>query len=153
MKNTLARRALEEVGVTEMEDVLSGPSTLIWGGEDIVSLSKEITKWAKELGKLEIKGRPSKARWSTPRGSMPSARARATELIGQIVGLALSPGASVAGALLGPGGTISGQVKSIADKGGGRGRCRCLIAHPRLVRSPRSDRLPASARLTPKTPD
>ena len=40
------------------------------------------------------------------------------ELISQIVGLALSPGARLCGALLGPGGKISGQVKTLADKEG-----------------------------------
>jgi len=38
------------------------------------------------------------------------------ELISQIAGLALSPGARLCGALLGPGGKVSGQLKALADK-------------------------------------
>ncbi|GIS57804.1 MAG: hypothetical protein CM1200mP2_00290 [Planctomycetaceae bacterium] len=37
------------------------------------------------------------------------------ELIGQIAGLLLAPGANLAAALLGPGGKLAGQVEAIAD--------------------------------------
>jgi large subunit ribosomal protein L10 len=117
VKNTLARRALEEVGVKSMEQVLAGPSTLIWGGEDIVSLSKEIAKWAREIDKLEIKGGAVEGQVVNAKGVVELSKSPGRlELISQIVGLALSPGARLAGALLGPGGTISGQLKAMADK-------------------------------------
>jgi len=117
VKNTLARRALAEVGVTSMEQVLAGPSTLIWGGEDIVSLSKEIARWARQLDKLEIKGGAVEGQVVSAKGVDELSKSPGRlELISQIVGLALSPGARIAGALLGPGGTISGQAKALADK-------------------------------------
>lgn len=119
VKNTLARRALEEVGVKSMDGVLAGPSTLVWGGEDIVSLSKEIAKWAKDLDKLEIKGGAVEGQVVDAKGVVDLSKSPGRmELISQIVGLALSPGARLCGALLGPGGKISGQVKSLADKEG-----------------------------------
>ena len=119
VKNSLARKALNEAGVTTLDSILQGPSTLVWGGEDIVALSKEISKWTKELNGLEIKG-------GTTEGSPLSAEEVDTlskspsreELIGQIMGLALSPGAQLAAALLGPGGKIAGQIKTLADKEG-----------------------------------
>ncbi len=115
VRNTLARRALNDVGVDALDEILEGPSTLIWGGEDIVALSKEITKWAKELGeKFEIKGgtvegTPLDAAGIDALSKSPSRE----ELIGQIVGLMLSPGANLAGAMLGPGGTLVGQIDKI----------------------------------------
>ncbi len=116
VKNALARRALGEVGVNDMEEVLAGPSTLVWGGEDIVALSKEIAKWAKEIGELEIKG-------GTVEGQVLSAgdveslskSPGRLELIGQIVAAALSGGANIAGALLGPGATLASQLETISD--------------------------------------
>ena len=39
-----------------LDSILEGPTTLVWGGEDIVALSKEIAKWAKEIEPLKIKG-------------------------------------------------------------------------------------------------
>lgn len=118
VKNSLAKRALNESGLTALDPVLEGPSSLVWGCEDIVALSKELAKWAKELGTLELKG-------GTVEGSTLSAddvealskSMGRTELIGKIVMLALSPGARLAGALLGPGGRVAGGIKSKGEEG------------------------------------
>ena len=56
VKNSIARNALERIGVAGLDEILAGPSTLVWGGDDVVALSKEITKWARELDNLEVKG-------------------------------------------------------------------------------------------------
>lgn len=117
VRNSLARRALGNLGLDALAPVLEGPSTLVWGGEDIVALSREIAKWAKELEPLEIKG-------GTVEGTTLDAAAVDSlskspgrlELIAQIAGLILSPGAQLAGALLGPGGTLSGQFNAMGEK-------------------------------------
>ena len=117
VKNSLAKKALNEAGVTALDSILQGPSTLVWGGEDIVALSKEISKWAKELDGLEIKGGTTEgAPLSAEEVDTLSKSPSREELIGQIVWLALSPGAQLAAALLGPGGKIAGQIKTLADK-------------------------------------
>ncbi len=119
VKNTLAQRALSDAGVGQMGDVLSGPSTLVWGGEDIVALSKEIAKWARDIEKLEIKGGTVEGQVVDANGVVELSKSPGRlELIGQIAGLLLSPGARVAGALLGPGGTICGQLKAMSEKEG-----------------------------------
>jgi large subunit ribosomal protein L10 len=116
VKNSLARRALSDAGVS-LDHVLDGPSTLVWGGEDIVSLSKEIAQWVKQLGALEVKGGTADGQAFDAQGfeSLSKSPGR-KELLGQIAGLILAPGARLAAALLGPGGKLAGQVKSIADK-------------------------------------
>ena len=117
VKNTLARRALNDSGVTALDPVLDGPSTIIWGGEDIVALSKEIARWAKELEPLQIKGGAVEGTTLDAAGiDRLSKSPSREELIGQIAGLILSPGAQLAGALLGPGGYLAGQIKELADK-------------------------------------
>jgi large subunit ribosomal protein L10 len=117
VKNTLARRALNDAGVTALDPVLDGPSTIVWGGEDIVALSKEIARWAKELEPLSIKGGAVEGTTldaaDVDRLSKSPSR---EELIGQIAGLILSPGAQLAGALLGPGGYLVGQFKELAER-------------------------------------
>ena len=120
VKNTLARRALNDAGVTALDPVLDGPSTIIWGGEDIVALSKEIARWAKELEPLSIKGGAVEGTTLNAADvDQLSKSPSREELIGQIVGLILSPGAQLAGALLGPGGYLAGQIKELAEKEGG----------------------------------
>ena len=117
VKNSLARKALGELGLSALDPFLSGPSTLAFGGPDIVALSKEIAKWAKDLEPLKIKGGIVEGNSISPAqvDALSKSPSR-EELLSKVVGLMLAPGAQLAAALLGAGGTICGQVKSIADK-------------------------------------
>ncbi len=116
VKNSLALRVLGDDS-DQMRQLFEGPSTLAWGGEDIVALSKELTKQSRELDLLEIKG-------GTVEGQALDASAveklskspGRRELISMISGQILSPGARLAGAMLGPGGVLAGCVASIAEK-------------------------------------
>lgn len=116
VQNALARRALADLGVTTLDSILAGPSTLVWGGEDIVALSKEIAKWAREIDTLEIKGGTLEGTSLSP-GDVDalSKSPSREELIGQIVGLALSPGANISGALLGMGGKLASQIEQVSE--------------------------------------
>lgn len=117
VKNSLAKKVFGELGLSGLDEFLAGPSTLVIGGSDIVALSKEIAKWAKDLEKLQIKGGVVDGAPVNPAGVEALSKSPSREeLLGKIVTLMLSPGAKLAGALLGAGGTIAGQVKSIADK-------------------------------------
>lgn len=117
VSNSLARRALADAGVQGLDGILKGPSTLVFGGEDIVALSKEIAKWAREITNLEIKGgsvegTPLSGADVEKLSKSPSRQ----ELISQIAGQLLSPGAQLAAALLGPGARLASQIEKIAEK-------------------------------------
>lgn len=117
VRNALARKALHDLGVSSLDPVLEGPSTLVWGGEDIVALSKEITKWAKEIEPLSIKGGTVEGTSLTADDvDQLSKSPSREELIGQIVGLILSPGAQLSAALLGAGAKLASQVKQISEE-------------------------------------
>lgn len=116
VKNALANRVLSDMGLSGLDGLLKGPTTLVWGGEDIVQLSKEMTKWAKEIEKLQIKGGTVDGQVVDAKGvdDLSKSPSRA-ELISQIVGLLLSPGARLAACLLGPGGKVAGQLKKLSE--------------------------------------
>ena len=115
VKNSIARNALERIGVGGLDAVLAGPSALVWGGDDVVALSKEIAKWAKELDGLVIKGGTVEGEGldADAVDALSKSPGRA-ELIGMIAGAMLGPGAQLAGALQSPGGQLAGCLKSIS---------------------------------------
>ena len=120
VKNSLARKALGNLGVSSLDPVLEGPSTLVWGDEDIVALSKEIAKWAKEIGELEIKGGTADGKTldSDAVEKLSKSPGR-LELLSIIAGQILSPGASLAAALNGPGGKLAGQLTTMSKEESG----------------------------------
>lgn len=117
VKNTLARVALREEGVDLLDSCLEGPTTLAWGGEDVVGLSREMAEWAKKIEPLEIKGGAVDGQGVDSAAVVDISKGPSRlELIGQISGLLLSPGARLSGALLGAGGKLAGQVLALAEK-------------------------------------
>lgn len=117
VKNTLARRVLADEGIDGLESAFAGPTTIVWGGEDVVELSRSIAKWAKELEALTIKGATIEGNILDEEGVIQLSKSPGrAELLSQIAGLMLSPARQVAGALLGPGGKLSGQVLAVSEK-------------------------------------
>ncbi|QDU81757.1 50S ribosomal protein L10 [Polystyrenella longa] len=117
VKNSLARVALERKGITGLGEVLNGSSTLIWGGEDIVALSKEIAKWGKELKELDILGGTVEGETLDTAGVEALSKSPSREeILSTISGLLLSPGAQISAALLGPGSALGSQIKSKSEE-------------------------------------
>lgn len=117
VKNSIAANALKKKGIEGLGSVLAGPSTLIWGGDDIVALSKAVTKYAKDMPKMEIKGGSVEGQTLNAAAvDSLSKSAGRLETIGQIAGLMLAPGGQLSGCLRGPGGKLAGQLKTLSDK-------------------------------------
>lgn len=55
-KNTMTRRAVEEVELTELNDILVGPTAIAFSADDVVAPAKVLSNFAKEHEALEIKG-------------------------------------------------------------------------------------------------
>ena len=56
LKNTMMSRACEELGITGVEEPLSGPSAFCFGYDDPVSAPKIMKEFAEKVNKTEIKG-------------------------------------------------------------------------------------------------
>ncbi len=56
IKNNITRRALEACGITELDNVLEGPTAVIIAQEEYLSALKAIYKFAKENDFYKIKG-------------------------------------------------------------------------------------------------
>ena len=56
LKNTMMSRACEELGITGVEEHLSGPSAFCFGYDDPVSAPKIMKEFSEKVNKTEIKG-------------------------------------------------------------------------------------------------
>ncbi len=121
VKNSLAARATEGTLLYSMFDGLTGTAAVCWGGEDIVSLAKEVTRLAKEEeyeafeprgGMMD--GEPLTAEQVVAVSKWPTRTEQLSILLGQI----LSPGANLAGQLIGPGGALASQIEQRGEEDG-----------------------------------
>lgn len=116
LKNSLARKVLSELGVEGLEQYLEGPSVLVWGGDGVAELAKEVSEQLKKLKKPELKGGaidgvvigPEQVEDIT---KLPSRE----ELIARIAALALAPAQRVVTLANAPIGSLASQLQAIAE--------------------------------------
>ena len=120
VKNSLARRATEGTPLAPAFEGADGTLAVVWGGEDIVSLAKEVVSIAedKEFAAVRAQGR---------RDGRPAARGRPGQGGQQVaeppgaaqhfVGPDPEPGREAVGQLLGAGGKLASQIKKKSEEG------------------------------------
>ncbi|MCL2807879.1 MAG: 50S ribosomal protein L10 [Coriobacteriia bacterium] len=115
-KNTFTTRALADLEMPSMEGVLEGPSGFVFAGEDPVAAAKVLKQFAKENKQLSIKGGLFEGQVLDDKqvvavADMPSRE----ELIGQVVGMLISPLQEVIAAVDG-GATIYSLLDAVEEK-------------------------------------
>lgn len=116
LKNSLARRVFDDVGLGGLAPYLEGPSVAVWGGDGVAELAKEIYAHVKKLKKPVIKGGivdgtvigPAQVEDIT---KLPSREA----LIARVVALALAPAQRVVSLANAPVSGLMGQLKAMSE--------------------------------------
>jgi large subunit ribosomal protein L10 len=119
IKNSLAKRATEGTRLAAAFERSEGTLALVWGGEDVISLAKEIVKISK-MKEFEpfkpkggaMEGQPLSADQVQAVSKWPSRQEQLSILSGQI----LSPGAKLSSQLLGAGAKLASQIKKKSEE-------------------------------------
>ena len=120
IKNSLARRATEGTSLSAAFEGVSGTNAVLWGGEDFVSLVKEVVDLDKDEEQFDIfetRGGSMDGEQLSPErvkeiSKWPSRGEQLSLLVGQILG----PGSQLAAQLIGPGGSLVSQIKSKGEE-------------------------------------
>lgn len=119
IKNSLARRATEGTPLAAAFEEMEGSLALVWGAEDVVSLTKEVVKLTedKEFAPFEARGGVMdggrlNADQVKEVSKWPSRQEQLSILAGQI----LSPGANLVSQLTSIGGALASQIKQKGEE-------------------------------------
>lgn len=117
VRNAMAVKALDAVGLKGLKEMLKGTNAVIYGGDSIVDAAKELVEQAKKVTKLKIKGsivdgEVLDAKATTALSKLPNKKELQALIVGQILG----PGRKIAGQLKGPAGKLAGQIKTVVEK-------------------------------------
>ena len=114
VRNSLARRATEGTALAPAFEGAEGNNAIMWGGEDFVSLAKEVIELHddKQLEAFEARGGVMDGEKLTPEkvkeiSKWPNRAEMLSILSGQILG----PGATLNAQLLGPGAALNSQLE------------------------------------------
>jgi large subunit ribosomal protein L10 len=116
LRNTLARRVFDDMGIGGLSRFLEGPSVAVWGGAGVAELAKEVSDQVKKLKKPEIKGGSVDGTVIGPEQleditKLPSREA----LIGRVVSLAMAPVSRVISLANAPASGLLGQLKTLSE--------------------------------------
>lgn len=119
VKNSLARRATEGTRLGSAFDKADGTLALIWGGDDVIALAKEVISIAENKGFDKFKpkggvidGQPLAAEQVKAVSKWPTRQEQLSILVGQI----LNPGAKLSSQLLGAGAKLASQIKKKSEE-------------------------------------
>ena len=119
VKNSLAARATSGTALGPMFEGLTGTAAVCWGGEDIVTMAKEVTRLAREEGYETFQARGGMMdgeRLSSQQVAEVSRWPTRPEQLSLLLGQILSPGANLVGQLIGPASTLAGQIDQRAEE-------------------------------------
>ena len=121
VKNSLAARATEGTPLAKAFEGVEGTLAIVWGSEDIVSLAKDVARFAgdNQYKAFEARGGVMDGQKLSPQGAIAVSKwPTRIEQLGLLSSQLLSPGSTLVAQLAGPGGLLASQLKQIAEKEG-----------------------------------
>lgn len=116
-KNTIMRKAIAELDLVNMDEILEGPSAFVFCGDDVAAPAKAITEFAKGNETLEVKGGMMDGAFTTPEevkaiASLPTKDELLAKIAGAISGVARGLAVSINGVPSG----LAQAIKQVSDQ-------------------------------------
>jgi large subunit ribosomal protein L10 len=117
VRNLLFTKALSSRDMNGAVGLFKGPCAVVYGGESLVDVAKELLDWARKTGSLEVKGAylEGSALGAAEAAGLAKMPSRA-QMLGRIAACLRSPGGRIAAILGCPASIIAGCVRSIEEK-------------------------------------
>ncbi|MCC7192769.1 MAG: 50S ribosomal protein L10 [Phycisphaeraceae bacterium] len=117
VKNNLARRAFDGTKMASISDMLDGPSALVYGGDSVVTVAREVLAQIKTMENIQVKGALMdgiifKGKEVEALSKYPTR----SEAQAQVIQVFLGPAAQAIGAIVSAGNTIASLIKAVEDK-------------------------------------
>ncbi|MDP7005956.1 MAG: 50S ribosomal protein L10 [Phycisphaerales bacterium] len=118
LKNSLAKTALKDTKLDALNSVIDGPTALVFGGDSVVEVARNLVDWAKKIKKLELKaaildGEIFEGADGVKRLSDFPTKDEAQGIVVQLV---LSPAGNVIKAATSPASNLLGIIKEIETR-------------------------------------
>ena len=116
-KNTVMKKALAELDLVNMDEILEGPSAFVFCEGDVAAAAKAVTEFAKENETLEVKGGMMDNAFVTAEeikaiASLPSKEVLLAQIAGAISGVARGLAVSINGIPSG----LARAIQQVADQ-------------------------------------
>ena len=116
-KNTIMQKALAELDLVNMDEILAGPSAFVFCSGDVAAAAKAVTEFAKENEKLEVKGGMMDNTFVNAEeikaiASLPSKEVLLAQIAGAISGVARGLAVSINGIPSG----LARAIQQVADQ-------------------------------------
>lgn len=117
VRSRITLLAFREMGLKEAEKLFSGPTAIVEAEDPVVAAKVAVAFCKKFEKKLGIVGGLVEGKILGPKEIEALAKSKSKpELLSEIAGLILGPGASLAARIKGPGGRLAGAVKALVEK-------------------------------------
>lgn len=117
VKNSLAKRIFADTTLAGFDQILDGPSAIVYGGDSVVQIARKLIDMAKQIEQLTFKGAlmegvifgPAEVEALSKYPTREEAQAKVVQIF-------LSPARNVAGAINSPAANIAGILKTLQEK-------------------------------------
>jgi large subunit ribosomal protein L10 len=152
VKNSIAKRAFDDLGIAKASDMLEGPCAVAYGADSVVTVVRELLEIGKDSPKLTVKAAFLEGEiFPTERIDELSKFPTRDEAIGRVVACILSPGKKLAACIIGPGSKVASILKTIEEKAP-KEEPKPAEAAPVAAEAPAAAAAPAAAVEAPAAP-